>query len=475
MTGSRSELVAKSRFSEAQIIDFESSIDAIASLKANHLDAVITDYPTAYNVSRHNADLTFFPDTLAKEMDVVAVKKGNKELLAVIDSVIIQLHKDGTLKDMKKRWFKFDLSAYDDTDVNTPSSGNVVKIGTVSNKEPFCFIGNNQKLTGHDIELAHRIAAGLNRPIELLDMKFAALIPALQSGKIDMIVAGMLPTDERRKKVDFSQSYFENFIAMVVKKPVDSRADNKKVESIDSLKNKNNAADTTTFWQGLKNSFYNNIILEKRYLLILRGLRTTALIFVFAALIGTLLGALVCFLKLSPIKVVNQFAQFYISILRGTPIVVLLMLIFYVVFGSVNINPVIVAIVAFSLNFSAYASEIFRSGIQGVDNGQYEAGIALGFTKVKTFVYIIIPQAAKLIFPVFKGELITLVKMTSIVGYIGVADLTKASDIIRSRTFDAFFPLIMIALMYFLISWILLILLGYIEQKMDSKLQKRKV
>ena len=153
----------------------------------------------------------------------------------------------------------------------------------------------------------------------------------------------------------------------------------------------------------------------------------------------------------------------------------ILMLIFYVVFASVDINPVLVAVIAFGLNFAAYVSEIFRTGIEGIDKGQTEAGIAMGFTKIKTFLFIILPQTVPRILPIYKGEFISLVKMTSIVGYIAVQDLTKASDIIRSRTFDAFFPLIMVAILYFLISGILIQALKYLEMITDPKFKRRKV
>jgi polar amino acid transport system substrate-binding protein len=168
-------------------------------------------------------------------------------------------------------------------------------------------------------------------------------------------------------------------------------------------------------------------------------------------------------------------ARIYISILRGTPVLVVLMMIFYVVFASVNIDPVFVAVVAFGMNFAAYVSEIFRTGIDGVDKGQTEAGIAMGFTRVRTFLYIVLPQTVRRILPVYKGEFISLVKMTSIVGYIAVQDLTKASDIIRSRTFDAFFPLVMVAILYFLISWVLMQSLEYVERVTDPQYKRRKV
>ena len=230
-----------------------------------------------------------------------------------------------------------------------------------------------------------------------------------------------------------------------------------------------------TFLQSITSSFRSNIIQENRYLLIWDGLKTTVAISVLATIFGTLLGAVVCFMRMSKNSVLNLTARIYISILRGTPVLVLLMLIFYVVFASVNISPVLVAVIAFGLNFAAYSAEIFRTGIEGVAIGQSEAGISLGFTRVATFRNIILPQTVQRILPVYKGEFISLVKMTSIVGYIAVQDLTKASDIIRSRTFDAFFPLVMVAILYYLISWVLMQSLEYLERRTDPKLKRRKV
>ena len=151
--------------------------------------------------------------------------------------------------------------------------------------------------------------------------------------------------------------------------------------------------------------------------------------------------------------------------MRGTPVLVLLMIMFYVVFASTSIDGVAVSIITFGMNFAAYVSEMFRSSIESVDRGQTEAGIALGFTPARTFINIVLPQAFKQVMPVYKGELISLVKMTSIVGYIAVQDLTKVGDIIRSRTFDAFFPLLMVAVLYFILSWIFATLLDCIGKK----------
>lgn len=229
-----------------------------------------------------------------------------------------------------------------------------------------------------------------------------------------------------------------------------------------------------SFIKSVSDSFYNNIILEDRYKLILDGLKVTIIISILSALLGTLLGGLICFMRMSKKKAISLIAKLFISLIRGTPVLVLLMIIFYVVFSSVNINPVIVAILAFGINFGAYVSEMFRTSIESVDKGQHEAGIAGGFTKIQTFIFIIMPQALKQVLPVYKGEFISLVKMTSIVGYIAVQDITRASDIIRSRTFDAFFPLIMAAVIYLLLAWLLTWALDKIEISVDPKRKKIK-
>jgi len=246
------------------------------------------------------------------------------------------------------------------------------------------------------------------------------------------------------------------------------------------LSSKLNAASMETggivsLFSDLVRSFQSNIIHENRYLLILDGLKTTVIISVFSTVLGTFLGAMICFMRMSRNRLLSVIAKSYISILRGTPVLVFLMLMFYVVFASVDINPVIVSVIAFGMNFAAYVAEIYRAGINSIDKGQAEAGIAMGFTKVNTFLFIILPQTVLRILPVYKGEFISLVKMTSVVGYIAVQDLTKASDIIRSRTFDAFFPLVMVAILYFCISWVLMLFLEYVERLADPKSKRRQI
>ena len=217
------------------------------------------------------------------------------------------------------------------------------------------------------------------------------------------------------------------------------------------------------------NSFYDNLIAEDRYRMILDGLQVTLLITLCAALLGTLLGGLVCWMRMSRRRWLQQVAKVYIDMMRGTPVLVLLMLMYYVVMAPLDATGIVVAVVTFAMNTAAYISEMLRTTIQGIDRGQTEAGLALGFTPRQTFFKIVLPQVVNAVMPVYQGEVISLLKGTSIVGYIAVADMTRASDLIRSRTFDAFFPLIVTAIIYFLMAWLIGLLLQSLVQRKRVK------
>ncbi len=219
----------------------------------------------------------------------------------------------------------------------------------------------------------------------------------------------------------------------------------------------------------VSDSFYNNLIEDDRYRMILDGLQVTLIITFCAAILGTLLGGLVCWMRMNRRSWLQKVAKVYIDIMRGTPVLVLLMLMYYVVLAPMKATGIVVAIITFAMNMAAYVSEMLRTAIQGIDRGQTEAGLALGFTRRQTFVRIVLPQVIKSVMPVYQGEVISLLKGTSVVGYIAVADMTRASDLIRSRTFDAFFPLIVTAIIYFLMAWLIGLLLTSLVQRKRMK------
>ena len=217
---------------------------------------------------------------------------------------------------------------------------------------------------------------------------------------------------------------------------------------------------------GIANSFTDNLIAEQRYRMILDGLQVTLLITFCAAVLGTLLGGVVCWARMSRKPWLRQTAKIYIDLMRGTPVLVFLMLMYYVFMAPLGTTGITVAVVTFAMNASAYIGEMLRSSIESIDRGQREAGLALGHTPRQTFFRIILPQVVKAVQPIYQGEVISLLKGTSIVGYIAVMDMTRASDLIRSRTFDAFFPLLVTAAIYFLVAWLIgLVLTGLVQRR----------
>ncbi len=214
--------------------------------------------------------------------------------------------------------------------------------------------------------------------------------------------------------------------------------------------------------RSIADSFNNNLIVENRYQMILNGLQLTMLITFFSTILGTILGGLVCWMRMSRRQWLQRTAKVYIDIMRGTPVLVLLMLMYYVVMAPMQATGVVVAIVTFSMNTAAYISEMLRTAIQGIDRGQTEAGLALGYTQRQTFFRIVLPQVVKAVMPVYQGEVVSLLKGTSIVGYIAVVDMTRASDLIRSRTFDT-------AIIYFLVAWLIGLLLTSLVKRQRMK------
>ena len=218
-------------------------------------------------------------------------------------------------------------------------------------------------------------------------------------------------------------------------------------------------------------AFENNFITDNRWKYLVEGLSTTLIISLFAVMIGILLGFVIAIIrtthdKTGSLKILNWISKVYLTVIRGTPAMIQLLIIYYVVFASVNINKILVAVIAFGINSAAYVAEIVRSGIMSIDNGQFEAGRSLGFSYPKTMVYIILPQALKNVLPALANEFIVLVKETSIVGTIGLMDLTQGGNIIRSNTYEAFMPYIAVAFIYLIIVMILTSLVNRLERRL---------
>lgn len=460
LLGSVHDNYAAEHYPAATVMQYKSPSDLLLAVKSGKADAGMYTRETLIEILRADPELGLLGDSLFSVPIAIGFNRDEPELRQAFNAFLREQKASGVYADMVERWIAKGETRM--PQIAKSGANGLLVVGNVSDKGmPFTAVKDN-RLVGFDIELAERFGAYLGREVRFSDMEFGSLIAAVSTRKIDMIASTLMITAERSQQIGFSDPYYElGANAFALRKNIASAGP--AVEA---------TAAPGGFFAGIVSSFENNILQENRYLLIWDGLQTTVIISVLATVFGTLLGALVCYLRMSEKIPLNLPAKLYIAVLRGTPVLVLLMLIFYVVFASVDISPVLVAVIAFGMNFAAYSAEIFRTGIEGVEKGQTEAGISLGFTKVETFLNIVLPQTVRRILPVYRGEFISLVKMTSVVGYIAVQDLTKASDIIRSRTFDAFFPLVMIAILYFLISWVLMQSLEYLERRLDPKRRK---
>lgn len=228
--------------------------------------------------------------------------------------------------------------------------------------------------------------------------------------------------------------------------------------------------------------FYMNFIKGDRWMMLVKGLGNTMVITFFALLMGIALGIVIATVRSTydknaetmkrrggfgyvVLKFFNFLCNVYLTVIRGTPMVVQLMIMYFVVLVSID-NSITVAAIAFGINSGAYVAEIFRSGIMAIDKGQFEAGRSLGFNYIQTMWYIIVPQMFKVVLPTLCNEFIVLIKETSVAGYVGIMDLTKAAEIIRGRTFSAFMPLLAIALIYLAIVMLLTWLVGLLERRL---------
>lgn len=216
--------------------------------------------------------------------------------------------------------------------------------------------------------------------------------------------------------------------------------------------------------------FYGTFIEDDRYQLFLTGLGHTLLIALIATIIGVVIGVLIAVCRVQhaqtgKLTILDLICRAYVAVVRGTPVVVQLMIMYYLILVNVN-SAVLVGSIAFGINSGAYVSEIVRAGINAIDPGQMEAGRSLGLSRAATMRHIILPQAIKNILPALGNEFIALLKETSVAGYVGIVDLTKASDIVRSRTFDPFFSLIAVAIIYFILVFGMSAILKHFEKRL---------
>lgn len=448
-TGTSYDLFCREEFPESDISYYTSFPDMILQVKNGALDGFTVDEVTARELISSVEGITYLPEYL-DELDIcmaLAKTDNGLKLQAELNAFFSRIKEDGTMKAVTEAWLTNDIE-HQVTDYQSlePVNG-TIRLATESAYSPFDFIRNGS-IVGIDIDLLTRFCREMGYGLEIIDMSFDALIPSLGT-RSDIVANGITYSDERAQKVLFTVPYSTEKTVMLVRSPIEK----------------------PDFLTSLKDSFVSTFLREDRWKLLLQGLWTTVRISVLSGFFGTLLGFGICLLRRRKSKLCTSITTGYIRLLQGTPIVVLLLILYYVIFTDPSVSGLTVAVVAFTMNFAAYVSEMMRTGIDAVPAGQMEAALAMGYTRKDAFFRIVMPQAALHFLPVYKGEVVSLLKSTSVVGYIAVQDLTKMSDIIRSRTYDALFPLITTAVIYFAVA----ALLGHLVSRIEIKLKPDRV
>ncbi len=445
------------RFPNAKILQFNAQPDLAVALSEGKIDAFTCPISSAKDFMSVDNTLTYLDEVFMKIPYGFAFRKadGKNELRDQLNEYLSRIQSDGTYDEVVKIWFGDDESK---KTVTMPEGGSrELRYITASTMQPYSYIKDG-KNAGLEVDIISRFCREYGYGLKIDNADFGSLIAGVSSGSYDIASGTIMITEERAQSVDFSDVYYTTDAVAVVRK-----------ESSGS------SVSEKSFWEELKSSFNKNFVREDRWKLILQGIGTTCLITLLSVLFGTVLAFLICMFRRTGSRLANIISKIYVKLLQGTPMVVLLMILYYVIFGTSDLSAVWVAVIGFTLNFGAYTSEIMRSGIDSIDGGQREAALALGYTENRAFFKFIFPQAALRQLPVYRGEVITLLKSTSVVGYIAIQDVTKMSDIIRSRTYEAFFPLIVTAVIYFILAWILSLILKLVLRCIDPKRKKSPV
>ena len=445
---------------------FTDNHSAVQALITNKVAAVLLDEPIAGNFVSKNPQKLEIASVFVDDHYGFALPK-NSKVKEQASAVVRKMAEEGTLAELKKRWCGADPGKKVLTDwakkLGSTGKNGKLRVALAPYYEPLCYMDAEGKPTGYEMDVVNRIAAELDRKVEFISIVGGARMEMIASGKADLSGGSMSITPERMEKVDFLPSHYKGGVTILIRKKQTAAAEktpfSRKMEKA---------------FSELKTSFERTFVRENRWKLVLKGLKVTVIITLLSALAGTILAFPVWLLRTAENKCLQIFGKTFISLMQGTPILVLLMVLYYLVFASVDIPALLVAVIGFSLNFAAYAGEMLRTGIDSVPKGQQEAALALGFNRSQTFFKVVLPQALRQILPIYRGEFINMLKSTSIVGYIAIQDLTKVSDIIRSRTYEAFFPLIATALIYFAAAWILAGFLVILDRKLDPAKRRSK-
>ena len=452
LTGSIHDTLLMEDSKDVIVKYFNSNTDLAMALEQGKIDAYVVDEPVSRVIINEYPN-QYVLKWLLNGNYAYGFRKNNEKgsfICNQMNEFLRKCKKNGTLDEVDSIWFGTDEKAKIVDMENLPSSNGTLVLATSTDiGPPFTYIKDN-KYVGYDIDIAVRFCREYGYGLEIVNSGFDGVLALVTTGKADFCACCISVTPERGEKVLFSDPNYVGGIVAVA----NSNDNIFKDEDIG-------------FFDSIKESFERTFVREYRYKLFLSGIGTTLLIVVLSIIFGSIIGFLVYLIYYRSKKTFRRFVDAIIQVTENTPIVVILMIFYYLIFGNADISGTIVSIIGFTIVFAGSVISVMKVGVGAVDPVQREAALALGYTENKAFMRFILPQAMVHFLPGYKSAIIQLIKGTAIVGYIAVQDLTKVSDIVRSRTYEAFFPLIVSAIIYYLMAVIMSLLVKKIEIRIN--------
>ena len=428
---------------------------ALVDLRIGRIDGFMLNYQinrlleNMTEASFSNIDLIpseiFITKTAAISID--------QDLLNKFNIFLRQMHRDGTLFEMQNRWLR-NLSSLNIQMPDIPLSGNngVLKIATSGKSLPFSFYNNNDELVGFSIELAKRFAESQGMELEIIPRNINEIIPYVVDERADMGFDIFHIQEEAISPIYYSDPIYEANASVVM-----INEDTLPVES---------SISKITSW--FKTGIERNLMTDHRWRLLLNGFQVTLLIAILAQLLGTLLGSIICFFITHKNKYIKWIGTVYFEFINRIPIVVLLLITFYVIFANTRLSNIQVAILVFTMLSSVSVADILKKSLAKINPLEKDAARSLGFSNFTIYTNIILPQIIRNSMEDYTKVFIDLIKATAIVGYIAIQDLTRAAEIIRSRTFNAYFPLLIVTLIYFIVISLCVYIFNDITKKINK-------
>ena len=453
--GSLAESLAKKKFPEAEMVYFETVADMAQNVRQGKVEAFAMNRLFVDELlSSGQTDLEVLGDAMGKTSFsfVFAKSPQGQRLCQEFNEFLAASRENGKLAEWQAKWLTGDEGSRVREKIELTGEKGTLSLVTNPAFPPLDYLQDNE-LSGYEPELLRHFCAAYGYDFKYTVASFETGMAGVSTGQFDMGLCAVEYQPERAEHYLFSERICEADCVLVVRSDGDA--------GLGPL-------------AALKKKFHDTFVRESRWKLFVSGLFTTVAITVFSVLFGTALGFGECLLYQEGQRQVNACLDLLSRLFAGMPIVVLLMVFYYIVFGRWGLSGTLVAIVAFSLLFGFSVFEMLKNATGNIHKGQWEGALALGFSQRQAFWQFIIPQAVRQAFPTYQAEIVGLLKSTAIVGYIAVQDLTKMADIVRAQTFDAFAPLIVITALYLIFVWLLQKITDGILHKLDPKQRSRE-